>query len=80
MPEDEAACLNEVVKTLERDIEVTAAVGLDSTAELLRMARLDLLMHIHGISDEELQALIEALSAKNLSPESKIINLAARKR
>jgi len=59
--EDVAAHLNEVIGTLERYIDVTAGFGLGLAAELLRMARLDLLMRLYGISDEELQALREAL-------------------
>jgi len=80
MPDDVAARLNEIVRALERDIDVTAALGLDFTAGLLRMARLDLLMHVHGISDGELQALGDALSAENLSPEGNVIDLGRRKR
>lgn len=68
-----AAQLNEVIETLERTVEVTAGLGLELTAELLRMARLDVLMRLHGIADEELEALRKALvEARNTEPESKI--------
>jgi hypothetical protein len=80
MREDAAMRLLEVVETLERDIDFTASLRLDFTTGLLRMARLDLLTLIHGISDEELQAFGEALNAKTPSPENKIIHLAARRR
>jgi hypothetical protein len=70
--EDMAAKLDEVVGTLERTIDVTAGFGLDVTAELLRMARLDLLMRLYEISDEELEAFREALGgAKNTDSENK---------
>src|ERR1700688_543873 len=69
--EDVAAHLNEVIGTLERYIDVTAGFGFGLAAELLRMARLDLLMRLYGISDEELEAFREALdNAKNTDPEN----------
>jgi hypothetical protein len=64
MREDVAARLNEIVVSLERDAEVTAAYGLFVTSKLLRMARLDLLCRIHGISDGELQAIGDELKRK----------------
>jgi hypothetical protein len=64
MRRNEAARLTGVVKALERDIEITAAYGLQGTTRLLRAARLDLLAQIHGISDAELQALSDALAGK----------------
>jgi ribosomal protein S13 len=71
--EDMAAQLNEVIGTLERTIDVTAGFGLSLAAELLRMARLDLVMRLYGISDEELQAVGEALDdAKSTGAENKI--------
>jgi hypothetical protein len=67
MREDLAARLNEIVIRLERDAEVTAACGLPVAAKLLRMARLDLLCRIHGISDGELRAIGDEL--KREAPE-----------
>jgi ribosomal protein S13 len=73
MREDMERQLNEVIGTLERYIDVTSGFGLDLAAWLLRMAKLDLLMRLHGISDEELQALREALDDGNeKSSENKI--------
>ena len=79
MPKD-VGRLKEIAGTLERDIDDIEALGLDFTAELLRIAKLDLLMRIHGISEEELQAFGDALSANYLNPENKIIHLSTRKR
>ena len=59
-----AAHLSGVVRTLEHDIEITAAYGLDGTVTLLRAARLDLLTRIHGISETELAALSDAISLR----------------
>jgi ribosomal protein S13 len=61
MKEDIERHLTELLETLEHYIDVTSGFGLDLAAWLLRMAKLDLLMRLHGISDEELQALREAL-------------------
>jgi hypothetical protein len=70
--EDMAAQLNEVIGTLERYIGLTAGFGFGLAAELLRMARLDLVMRLYGISDEELKAVGEALDdAKSMGSENK---------
>src|SRR6266699_4332788 len=61
MPMDRTERLNGIVAALNDYIEVVRAYDLDETAGLLRMAKLDLQMRIHDISDEELQALCEAL-------------------
>jgi len=58
---DRTERLNGIVAALNDYIEVVRAYDLDETAGLLRMAKLDLQMRIHDISDEELQALCEAL-------------------
>jgi hypothetical protein len=61
MPMDRTERLNGIVAALNDYIEVVRAYDLDETAGLLRMAKLDLQMRIHDISDVELQALCEAL-------------------
>ena len=71
MPENLAMRLNELVKALEREIAVATSLGVHCTAALLRMARLDLLTHIHAISDEELQAVSDALRANNSGAQNK---------
>jgi hypothetical protein len=62
MRDDVAARLLEIAEGLERDAKATAGYGLDDTAKLLRMARLDLLCRIHGISDRELRAISDGLN------------------
>ena len=61
MPMDRTERLNGIVAALNDYIDVVRAYDLDETAALLRMAKLDLQMRIHDISDAELQALCEAL-------------------
>jgi hypothetical protein len=61
MPMDRTERLNGIVAALNDFIDVVRAYDLEDTAALLRMAKLDLQMHIHDISDEELQALCEAV-------------------
>jgi hypothetical protein len=58
---DRTERLNGIVAALNDYIDVVRAYDLDETVALLRMAKLDLQMRIHDISDEELQALCEAL-------------------
>lgn len=64
MRKDVAANLLEVIEDLERDAKITAACGLPVATKLLRMARLDLLCRIHGISDGELQAIGDELDSR----------------
>jgi hypothetical protein len=64
MHKDVAAQLIEIIEHLERDAKVTAASGLHVTTKLLRMARLDLLCRIHGISDGELQVIGDELDSR----------------
>jgi hypothetical protein len=61
---DVAAQLLEIVERLDHDAEVAAACGLQVAAKLLRMARLDLLCRVHGISDGELQAIGDELHSR----------------
>jgi len=61
MPMDKTERLNGIVAALNDFIDVVRAYDLEDTAALLRMAKLDLQMQIHDISDEELQALCEAV-------------------
>ena len=63
MPMDRTERLNGIVEALTEYIDVVRAYDMDGTATLLGMAKLDLQMHIHDISDEELQALCEVVEA-----------------
>jgi hypothetical protein len=69
MREDLATRLTEIAERLERDAEVAAACGLRVTTKLLRMARLDLLCHIHDISEGELQAIGDELKRNRPAAE-----------
>ena len=71
-----AARLNEVVKSLECNIELTAACGSQVATKLLQMARLDLLCEIHGIRDNELQAFADEMMRKRLTRNEAVITLA----
>jgi hypothetical protein len=66
MPADRTERLNAIVKALNDCIDVVRAYELEDTAALLRMAKLDLQMQIHDISEEELQALCEAVEEGQL--------------
>ena len=75
-----AARLNEVVKSLECNIELTAACGSQVATKLLQMARLVLLCEIHGITDNELQAFAEEMMRKRLTHNETVISLAELRR
>ena len=62
--------LNGIVAALNDYIDLVRAYDLDGTAALLRMAKLDLQMHIHDISDQELQALCEAVEEGQLPADA----------
>lgn len=80
MDADVATRLDEIVRRLERDGEVTAACGLKLATKLLQMARLELLCQIHEISDAELDAFTDRLSAKPAARNGTLVYLADRKR
>lgn len=65
MPMDRTERLNGIVEALTEYIDVVQAYDLEETAALLRMVKLDLQTHIHGISDEELKALCEAVEQEH---------------
>ncbi len=77
---DVMARLNEVVKSLESNIEVTAVCGRQVATKLLQMARLDLLCKIHEISDAELQTFADELGRKQSTRKDPIIYLAEQRR
>lgn len=79
MTKDMAERLQAILATIENHIEVLRKFGLDGTAHMLAIAKLDLQMRLHGISDEELNALCEALDAANhRSRNGKVIDLVTR--
>jgi hypothetical protein len=72
--------LNELVTALDGHIGTVRAEGLDHTAALLAMAKLDLQMQIHGISDAELRALSDAVAAAPMpGDDADIVDLASRR-
>lgn len=79
MGEDFTTRLSEIVKRLERDMEITAACGLQTTTKLLDAARLDLLCSLHAISDLELRRLADELCARDAASAGSVIYLAERK-
>jgi hypothetical protein len=79
MTKDMAERLQAILATIDDHIDVLRRFGLDGTAHMLAIAKLDLQMRLHGISDEELSALCEALeSASHRSRNGKVIDLASR--
>ena len=77
--------LNNVASAIDACIDDVAAAELHETAALLAIARLDLLVHTTGITEEELQQLEVALEHarrgfKRVMPEVLRDRLAARTR
>ena len=79
MTKDMAERLQAILATLDDHIDVLRRFELDGTAHMLAIAKLDLQMRVHGISDQELIALCEALeSTRHRSRNGKVIDLASR--
>ena len=79
MTKDMAERLRAILAATDDHIDVLRSFGLDGTAQLLAIVKLDLQMQLHGISDEELDAFCEALeSAKRKSRDAEVIDMASR--
>jgi len=76
MPEQ----LQAIISAAENHIRVLRAFGLEDTARIFAIAKLDLQTRLYGISDDELEAFCEALeSAASFAREAEVIELASRK-
>ena len=62
--------LNGIVSALDEYITLVRAFQMEETAVLLDMAKLDLQMKIHSISDWEFHALCDALEDRHASPRA----------
>jgi hypothetical protein len=62
--------LEGLLALLERQIEELEELGAQETAKLLRIARLDLKMRMHNVSDKELRELCAAIERQTAPPES----------
>jgi hypothetical protein len=73
--------LREMAAVLEQQIAIAKRFGLGDTAMLLRMAKLEVELKLHGISEEELRALTEVLEARLAeSAGATVIDLKTRTR
>jgi hypothetical protein len=72
--------LQDIVAVTNQHIRTLQALGLSGTAKLFAIARLDLLMNMHGISEQEFRAFCEALEqGAGTAREAEVIDLAASK-
>ncbi len=79
MTNDMAERLQAILAAIDNHMEVLRGFGLGSTAQMLAIAKLDLQMRLHGISDEELSALCEVLDSSDRRLRgAKVIDLASR--
>jgi len=80
MTEDMPEQLQAIISAVENHMRVLRTFGLDDTARIFAIAKLDLQARLHGISDHELDAFCEALeSAVGVASEAEVIELASRK-
>lgn len=54
---DQHSSLELLIRMVENCIHEANAAGLTETSALLRMVKLDVITRLHGITDEELEAL-----------------------
>jgi hypothetical protein len=72
--------LQEIINATNQHIRTLQALGLGNTARMFAIARLDLLMQMHGISEEEFKAFCDVLeSGVGVVSEAEVISLAASK-
>jgi hypothetical protein len=80
MKEDMSDQLQAIISAAEKHISVLRTLGLEDTARIFAIAKLDLQMKLHGISDDELTAFCEAVAAAaGLATDADVIDLASRK-
>jgi hypothetical protein len=80
MRKDVVTQLNDVVKNIQSNVEVTAACGCQLATKLLQMARLELLCEIHGIEDAEFRAFADELGRRRPARKDSVVDLAERRR
>jgi hypothetical protein len=54
--------IGDFIERLSNEIKVARALSLNLTAHILEMARIDLRMTLHSISDEEFRTFTEAVA------------------
>jgi hypothetical protein len=72
--------LQAIIAATDQHIRALQALGLSSTARLFAIAKLDLMMRMHGISEAEFRAFCEALEQGAATARAaEVIDLAASK-
>jgi hypothetical protein len=72
--------LQAIIAATDQHIRTLQALGLSSTARLFAIAKLDLVIRTHGISEGEFRAFCEALEqGAATAREAEVIDLAASK-
>jgi hypothetical protein len=61
--------LSEIIDILDTCINSTTVANLHETTELLRIARLDILMRANGITEEELEYFLFAIEHMTIDSE-----------
>jgi hypothetical protein len=62
MTTDDTEIVKQMIENLEETIRTARRQSFSFVARLLEMARLELLMHHHGIQERELETFCEALT------------------
>lgn len=77
--DDMARQLQAIITATDQHIRTLQALGLSGTAKLFAIAKLDLMMNMHGISEQEFRAFCEALEqGAATARKAEVIDLASK--
>jgi hypothetical protein len=79
MMQDRAARLQAIIDATDQHIAELLSFGLNDSAKIFAVAKLELQTKLHDISDEELHAFCQLLRTHGNPESADVIDLAARK-
>ena len=79
MMQDRAARLQAIIDAMGQHIAELLSFGLNDSAKIFAVAKLELQTKLHDISDEELHAFCQLLRTRGNPESADVIDLAARK-
>jgi len=79
MTQDRAARLQAIIDATDQHIAELRSFGLNDSAKIFAVAKLELQTKLHDISEEELYAFCQLLRGQEAPGSADVIDLAARK-
>lgn len=75
MDRGDAAAIRPMIEDLDTKIETARHLALDFVAQLLEMARLELLTHYHGIEKGEFDAFCDAIGGLSVKRRRRAVGV-----